>query len=327
MPLAHLGDLGHVDAWTVVTCAEVRLLITMCSAISARMVLIGSMRVRGAVGARQRAEPERRATELRSGGAGARAPERRRRAPALACAMVRAPCADMYASRSCLVMRPPAPVPLHLAQIDVVLARHLAHQRRKRSGESLQRRGSSTGTAAAGAGSERAGAAAGAAAGAGGGGAGAAGCRSGRCGLRDCAVAAAFVDAADHGADADGLAFLHQHLGEHAGGGRRNLGVHFVGRDLEQRLVALDVLAGLLQPLGQRPSTMLSPIWGITTSVMNMSPYSCTVVVRLTQSNSSSRNARPDDSRSLRPRLASRRPAARMEVTGLVSPHGTMYWK
>src|SRR5580704_13599432 len=31
---------------------------------------------------------------------------------ALDCAMVRAPCADMYASRSCLVMRPPAPLPL-----------------------------------------------------------------------------------------------------------------------------------------------------------------------------------------------------------------------
>ena len=44
--------------WTVVTCAEVRLLITMCSAILMRMVLIGSTRVlacparwRGRVGA------------------------------------------------------------------------------------------------------------------------------------------------------------------------------------------------------------------------------------------------------------------------------------
>src|SRR6185437_14806721 len=30
--------------WTVVTCAEVRLLITMCSAIFCRIVLIGSVR-------------------------------------------------------------------------------------------------------------------------------------------------------------------------------------------------------------------------------------------------------------------------------------------
>ena len=39
-------------------------------------------------------------------------------------------------------------------------------------------------------------------------------------------------------------------LGEHAGDGRGNLGVDLVGRDLEDRLVALNGVADLLQPLG-----------------------------------------------------------------------------
>src|SRR6185503_8852613 len=39
----------------------------------------------------------------------------------------------------------------------------------------------------------------------------------------------------------------------HARGGRRNLGVHLVRGDLEERLVPLDRVADLLEPLGQRP--------------------------------------------------------------------------
>ena len=35
-----------------------------------------------------------------------------------------------------------------------------------------------------------------------------------------------------------------------AGGGRGDFGVDFVGGDFEQRFVALDFVAGLLQPLG-----------------------------------------------------------------------------
>ncbi len=50
-----------------------------------------------------------------------------------------APSACDIASRSCLVMRPPAPVPFTWLKIDVVLARHLADQRRKRPSRSLPR--------------------------------------------------------------------------------------------------------------------------------------------------------------------------------------------
>ena len=59
----------------------------------------------------------------------------------------------------------------------------------------------------------------------------------------------------DHGHDAvdrHGLAFLDANLREHAGGGRRNLRVHLVGRDLEQRLVASDLVAELLDPANDR---------------------------------------------------------------------------
>ena len=45
--LAHLRHLGHVDAMYGGDVAEVRLDITMCSAILMRMVLMGSMRVWG----------------------------------------------------------------------------------------------------------------------------------------------------------------------------------------------------------------------------------------------------------------------------------------
>ena len=38
---------------------------------------------------------------------------------------------------------------------------------------------------------------------------------------------------------------------ERARSGRRNLSVNFVGRDLEQRLVALDRVTDLFEPLGQ----------------------------------------------------------------------------
>ena len=60
--------------------------------------------------------------------------------------------------------------------------------------------------------------------------------------------AAFIVDPADHGVDADCLAFFHQYVLQHAGGGRRNLGVHFIGGNFKERLVALHALAGLLQP-------------------------------------------------------------------------------
>src|SRR5205823_10033946 len=42
------------------------------------------------------------------------------------------------------------------------------------------------------------------------------------------------------------------HLDEHAGGGRRDFGIRLVRRDFDERLIALDPLAGLHQPLHHR---------------------------------------------------------------------------
>ncbi len=46
----------------------------------------------------------------------------------------------------------------------------------------------------------------------------------------------------------NGFTLLEFDFSERARGGRRNLSVNFVGRDLEQRLVAVDVIADVLQP-------------------------------------------------------------------------------
>ncbi len=59
----------------------------------------------------------------------------------------------------------------------------------------------------------------------------------------------------DHGqlhAHFDGLALGHEDLGEHARGRRRHLGVDFVRRDFEERLVALDGVADSLHPARHR---------------------------------------------------------------------------
>ena len=53
--------------------------------------------------------------------------------------------------------------------------------------------------------------------------------------------------------DVDGLALLDENLRERARSRARHLGVDLVGRDLEQRLVRLDVLALLLEPARDRP--------------------------------------------------------------------------
>ena len=50
------------------------------------------------------------------------------------------------------------------------------------------------------------------------------------------------------GAQGDGLAFLHRNVHQHAGGGRWDFGVNLVGGDLEQRFVAVDDVADLLDP-------------------------------------------------------------------------------
>ncbi len=53
-------------------------------------------------------------------------------------------------------------------------------------------------------------------------------------------------------AHVDGVAFGHQDLRDHTRDGRGHLGVDLVGRDLEQRLVGIDVLAHALQPARDR---------------------------------------------------------------------------
>ncbi len=60
----------------------------------------------------------------------------------------------------------------------------------------------------------------------------------------------AVADDADHGVHLDGVACLDLDLLERAGRGSGNFGVNLVGGDFEQRLVALDFVAGLLEPLG-----------------------------------------------------------------------------
>jgi hypothetical protein len=75
------------------------------------------------------------------------------------------------------------------------------------------------------------------------------GCRFGRI------SAGLFVglDDRDLGVVGDRGALLGEDLLEHAGEWRWNLGVDLVGDDLEERLVLLDGVAGLLQPLADRP--------------------------------------------------------------------------
>ena len=61
------------------------------------------------------------------------------------------------------------------------------------------------------------------------------------------------ADDGHHVVDLHRGAGLYLDLGKHACGGRGNLGIHFIGRDLEERLVLLHCVAGLFQPLGNRP--------------------------------------------------------------------------
>ena len=56
------------------------------------------------------------------------------------------------------------------------------------------------------------------------------------------------LDLRHDGLHRDRLALGHQDLRQHARRGRGNLGVHLVGADLEDRLVALDRVAHLLHP-------------------------------------------------------------------------------
>ena len=61
------------------------------------------------------------------------------------------------------------------------------------------------------------------------------------------------ADLAELGSDSHRFAFLDEDLRERPAARGRDLRVDLVGRDLEQRLVGIDVLALLLQPLRDRP--------------------------------------------------------------------------
>ena len=66
------------------------------------------------------------------------------------------------------------------------------------------------------------------------------------------AGASSMLDLAQDGPDGHGLVGLDEDPDERAGDGRGHLGVDLVGRDLEQRLVGLDLVADLLVPLEHR---------------------------------------------------------------------------
>ena len=141
----------------------------------------------------------------------------------------------------------------HAREVDVVLAGHLADQRRNRPGGLGRRRRARARRARAGrrpaalcprpVARQASGSIASCA--------GRLGLRRGRSGRLGRRGAAALFDTRHDGVDADGLAFLDHDFGQRPGGGRRNFGVDLVGGDLEERLVAFDALAGLFQPFGQ----------------------------------------------------------------------------
>ena len=231
----------------------------MCSAIFCRMVLIGSMRVlacspRG-IGARQRVRLRSRGCA--GGGAGLAACAGLRRGGGL--------CGGLRLCEMSLDVRlgdaSAGAGALHLAS-DRCCSRAPSCGPAARADRLLLFVGCRHGAAGAAAGAGACGGSGCGLRGAGSGGS-AAGCSQEQEAARPAAVLQRLRGGCGGGAAflairattvliADRLAFLDQHLRQHAGGRRRNLGVDLVGRDLEQRLVALHAFAGLLQPLGQR---------------------------------------------------------------------------
>ena len=222
-------------SYTEYTCGDVCALSTMCSAIFLRMIVIGTISTRspGLNAGTWRAALGARVRRRRGGWRGW--PD------------------SMKPRMSLLVTRPLMPVPLICADVDVVLARDPAHERRRLLTPQLVLAGAlpALGVRPPSRGCEprtrsRGG-----------------GCR--RCAavrltdrgfrqrrLRGGCAGGFGAGLADHrhddGVDGDGLPFLDLDLGQHAGAGRRDLRVDLVGRDLEQRLVAVDRFADLLDP-------------------------------------------------------------------------------
>ncbi len=190
----------------------------------------------------------------RSGGAATARQRLRKSPPRVPRAL--APPVPSASRISFLLMRPPAPLPSMDARSTLC------------SFASLRTRGElrifcPLGRTAGAAGSRAALAAGGAAAGAGAGAAGAGGAaaalgagglflRRGGSGRRGWSRrgGAGRIDHRDHGLNGHGLAFGHLDFLQHSGGRRRDLRVHLVGRNFEQRLIAFDAVARLLEPSG-----------------------------------------------------------------------------
>jgi hypothetical protein len=121
-----------------------------------------------------------------------------------------------------------------------------------------------------------------------------------------------FGDARDHRIDGDRFAFFDKDLLKNACGGGGNFGVYLVGGDLKKRLVALNALAGFLQPLGE--SSFYDAFahlghWDVNHVVLSVA--NCFENSRVSAACTSA--------------LEAVEPRAFMEVTGFVSPQGTMY--
>ena len=231
---------------TPCTCALVRLDMSMCSAIFLRMVRHGHEFAGGdsSDGLQWRGD-RRELRELRSS-------ELAQLARAAAAGAPPA-CLAMKASMSSLVMRPPKPVPGTLARstlFSLAILRTSGLERTRPCSplsDSPRLRGcGGAGAAAEGFGSSPDGGWAAWVLSSGWSGL----CRRRGLGGRGSSGCVAISDDTDYGVDLHGVAGFDLDLLQGAGRGRGDFGVNLVGGDFKQRLVALNFVAGLLEPLG-----------------------------------------------------------------------------
>ena len=290
-----------------VRCGDVRFDSTMCSAILSRMVLMGSMRVLGCPPGASGA------TGAAAGAAGLRG-GRSRRGFLRGGGHLRDVRFQILFGDASAGARA-----AHLAEIDVVLAGHLAHQRGERARgfsrrrlhrQRRRRRRGGLGWARGNRGRSRRGRRLGYRSGSGG-----RGLDGGR----------AVLDARDDGIDPHRLAFFHQHLGQSAGSWAR--GSRYPPCRWKSRIAVRRVLpfAGLLQPLGQRAFDNALAHLGhhyVGHDELSLSAARTGASYSISQS-----KTRPKCTARFRETSSSvaRTPSCAMEVTGLVSPHGTMY--
>src|SRR5207245_9910660 len=111
---------------------------------------------------------------------------------------------------------------------------------------------------------------------------------------------------------------LHPHLGQRPGSRRRNLRVDFISRDLKQRLIALHMLALLLEPL--RQGSFDNAFAHLGHHYVDHEAFS-KAGSRISRSNTRPKRVA---SRAFTSGRAASTPCCAMEVTGLDSPHGTI---